>query len=359
MFKKILIILLSILIVPAFMNFIPTANGAEFSVKGDLNCDGEFNISDVIILQKWLVSAPDTDFPNWKSADFCKDNRIDVFDLILIKKELVQPSITVQPEVITAPMCKSAIFACRDEQELLYCHNIYQPIAPASLTKLLTASVALHYLKSDTIITVGTEQNLVKPQSSLCLIQKGHRLRLYDLLTGMLMASGNDAAYSVAVATARTVFSDIYMTDQQAVICFAELMNSYADSIGMKNSHFTTPEGWDDSQQYTTAYDLLILAEHAYSIPEIREITGTSQKYVVFASGENITWKSTNYLLDSYSTYYCQYAVGMKTGTTANAGNCLIAVFEKNEKTYFSVVTGCNSNSDRYVLILNLSSEFS
>jgi len=173
------------------------------------------------------------------------------------------------------------------------------------------------------------------------------------------MASGNDAAYTVAVATARAVNpNDVYMTDAQAVAYFAELMNKYANSLGMKNSHFVNPEGWDDTNQYTTVSDLLKLADHAFSVPEIRTITGTYQKYVVFASGENITWTNSNALLDPNGTYYCSDAVGMKTGTTANAGNCLIAAFKRNEKTYISAVVGCNSNADRYELTLKMLSNY-
>ena len=174
----------------------------------------------------------------------------------------------------------------------------------------------------------------------------------------MLMASGNDAAYTVAVTTARAVKPDTAMTDAQAVSCFTELMNSYASSIGMKDSHFTTPEGWDDASQYTTVSDLLILANHAFSIPEIKTITGTYQKKVYFVSGENVTWTNINALLNPNSTYYCADAVGIKTGTTANAGNCLIAAFERNGKTYLSAVVGCGTGNDRYELTLKMLSQF-
>ena len=174
----------------------------------------------------------------------------------------------------------------------------------------------------------------------------------------MLMASGNDAAYTVAVTTARAVKTDTAMTDAQAVAYFSELMNSYASSIGMKDSHFTTPEGWDDASQYTTVSDLLILANHAFSIPEIKTITGTYQKKVYFVSGENITWTNTNALLDPNSAYYCADAVGIKTGTTASAGNCLIAAFERNGKTYLSAVIGCSTGNDRYELTLKMLSQF-
>lgn len=335
---------------------ISTINAEKFSVKGDVNSNGVFDIVDIVLVHKWLLKVPDTHLDNPEVADFCNDNKLDVLDLCLMKQALITPKELVK---IDLPVCRASIFACSDDKELLYCDNIYNRIAPASLTKLLTASVALHYLSPETIITVGSEQNFVKSGSSLCLIKSGHKLKLYDLLTGMLMASGNDAAYTVAVSTARIVAPDgNSITDSEAVMYFSELMNNYADSIGMKNSHFVNPEGWDDENHYTTVFDLLILANHVLSIPEIKEITGTYQKKVYFVSGENATWTNTNALLNPYSPYYCSEAIGLKTGTTQNAGNCLISAFERNEKTYISVVTGCSSGSDRYELTFKMLSNF-
>ena len=351
--RKIISSLFAVLLGSAMLSALPV-NAEGFSIKGDVNADGTFDVADVVLLQKWLLAVPDTHLEYWQAADLYKDNRLDVIDLCLMKRELIYASESIH---ITTPACTAAAFACVDDAELLYGDNINEHIAPASLTKLLTASVALHYLSPDTVVTVGSEQNLVKSGSSLCLIRPGHKLKLYDLLTGMLMASGNDAAYTVAVTTARAVKPDTAMTDAQAVAYFSELMNSYASSIGMKNSHFTTPEGWDDASQYTTVSDLLILANHAFSIPEIKTITGTYQKKVYFVSGENITWTNTNALLNPSSTYYCSDAVGIKTGTTANAGNCLIAAFERNGKTYLSAVVGCGTGNDRYELTLKMLSQ--
>ena len=351
--RKIISALLALAMCSGMLSAMPV-NAVEFSIKGDVNADGTFDIADVVLLQKWLLAVPNTHLENWQAADLYKDGKLDVFDLTLVKRELLNS----QTSLITSLAYKAAAFACVQDEELLYGDNINERIAPASLTKLLTASVALHYLSPDTVITVGSEHNLVKAGSSLCLIQQGHRLKLYDLLTGMLMASGNDAAYTVAVATARAVKSDTAMTDSQAVTYFAELMNDYANSIGMRNSHFTTPEGWDDDKQYTTVSDLLILANHAFAIPEIKTITGTYQKKVYFVSGENITWTNTNALLNPNSAYYCANAVGIKTGTTASAGNCLIAAFERNGKTYLSAVVGCSASNDRYELTLKMLSQF-
>lgn len=324
-----------------------SARAEGFFIRGDANGDGAFDAADLATLQKWLTGDPESGLVSPKAADLYRDNVTDVFDLVAMRRELISAA---EPSLISAPECRAAALVCADSGELLYGDNINVRTAPASLTKLLTAQVALKYLSPDTVITVGSEQSLVKSGSSLCLIQRGHRLRLYDLLTGMLMASGNDAAYTVAVAAARAARPDESMTDIQAVQYFAELMNSYAADIGMTQSHFVNPEGWDDEQQYTTVSDLLILAQRAWSVKEIREITGTSRRYVVFASGENITWNNSNALLDKSSPYYNADAAGMKTGTTAAAGNCLIAVFRRNGSTYISAVTGCGSNEDRYIL---------
>ena len=243
-------------------------------------------------------------------------------------------------------------FYCVEDHEFLYSQKADERIAPASLTKLLTASVALYYISPDEVFTVGSEQELVPEKSSRCLILPGHRLKLYDLITGMLLASGNDAAYTVAVSTARALNPEISMTDSEAVDHFCGLMNDFAKNLGMKNSHFTTPDGSDSDDQYTTVTDLLLLSEYALSVPDIYEISSAYQKYVIFESGENITWTNSNKLLCPDSRFYSEYALGMKTGTTNRAGKCLIAVFVKNGKTYISIVVGCFTDSDRYRLTL-------
>lgn len=245
-----------------------------------------------------------------------------------------------------------------DSGKLLYGKGCEERIAPASLTKLLTASVALKYIPSDRVITVGTELDLVHPNSSLCLIARGHRLRLYDLIAGMLMVSGNDAAYTVAVSTAKEVSGDDTMSDEEAVEYFCGLMNDFAQSLGMSDSRFTSPDGFDSEGQYTTLSDLLLLARYAWSVPEIREIASVAERYTVFESGENITWKNTNRLLDPDDEFYCQYARGMKTGTTVKAGNCLIAVFEKEGTEYISIVAQCSDDNRRYELAMNIFREF-
>ena len=260
---------------------------------------------------------------------------------------------TVIPR-INAPIHRSAAVYCIDTKEMLYTDNIDAKTAPASLTKLLTAATALKYVDPDKVFMVGSEQYFVDPYSSLSGLYYGNELSMYDLITGMLMASGNDAAYTVAVSTAREVSDEEYMEDDAAIEYFCKLMNDLAKEIGMENSHFTNPDGWDDEKQYTTADDLIKLAEYTLNIPQIAEIVATQEIEVEIASGEPFYWVNSNLLLDQYSEYYCKFATGMKTGTTLDAGNSLIGSFEKNGKKYITIAEGCETDEERYELTLKL-----
>ena len=253
---------------------------------------------------------------------------------------------------------KAAAFYCVDDNRYLFAENIDNRFAPASVTKLLTSATALKYMSADDIITVGDEYDLVKPYSSLCYILPGQKLKLFDLLTGLLLPSGNEAAYSIAAAGARTAYPDTEMTSAQAIECFVGLMNEYALSIGMNNSFFVHPEGWDDDRQYITIRDMITLGRHILSIPVLRSITGTHSRRVTFESGERITWTNTNLLLNPESEFYCKDAVGFKTGTTDKAGASLLAAFVRNQKTYISYVTGCEEKEDRYVKTLEMLKRF-
>lgn len=237
---------------------------------------------------------------------------------------------------------------CIDDHKLIYGSNADKKYPMASITKVLTCSVALSEMDPETVITVGTERYLVNPGSSLSYIAKGQKLKLKDLVAGMMIASGNDAAYTVAVAVARAHYPEETLTDEQAVERFAGLMNAFAAKLGMKDSHFVTPDGWDNDDHYTTASDLIRLAEYVLTVPEICENAVLLQKRVVFETGEVAVWMNSNRLLDPESKYYCEDAIGLKTGTTDNAGRCLLGAFKKNGKTYVTVVTGAETDKIRY-----------
>ncbi|MBP3250683.1 MAG: D-alanyl-D-alanine carboxypeptidase [Ruminococcus sp.] len=263
---------------------------------------------------------------------------------------------TTQPAVlplVEEPYHRSAAVFSADRGEFLYSENLNVKTAPASLTKLLTAATAIKYGDLNSVYTVGSEQALVSSNSSMAYIQAGDSLTLKDLITGMLMASGNDAAYTIAVSVGRDV-SGAGLTDYEAVEAFCGLMNNTAKEIGMNDSCFTTPDGWDNDGQYTTAADLIVLADWVMEIPEIRQIVGTYQASISSYGGVPYTWTNSNLLLDPTSGYYRENVIGIKTGTTYYAGNSLLAAFTSGGETLISVVTGCETDYDRYELTIEL-----
>jgi D-alanyl-D-alanine carboxypeptidase (penicillin-binding protein 5/6) len=241
-----------------------------------------------------------------------------------------------------------------DTLECLYSLNADTKIAPASLTKMVTACVAIENMPLNTVITVGSELSLVPKYSSLCYIYKNQRVKLSDLLTGMLLCSGNDAAYTIAANVGRHTSGDSTLSDKEAITYFCKLMNEYVKKIGAVNSNFTTPDGSDSEGQYSTVNDLAIITSHAMKNKTVAEITSTHYKKVVFVSGQVAKWTNTNELIHPDSQYYTECASGFKTGGTELAGKCLSATFSKNGIEYIAIVMGCEDNDARYENILEL-----
>lgn len=278
-----------------------------------------------------------------------------------ITTEIVTEPPTTEPPTTKAPIevnCKAAILYCVEDNFILFEKAADKKIAPASITKLMTSLTALKYSDGEDVFKVGSELKLLHPNSSLCMLSKGQKLKLADLISGMLMVSGNDAAYTTAVNTARKVFPDEELNRADAILRFTELMNETASDIGMRNSNFTTPDGWDDEEQYTTVSDLVKLALASLQEPLIKTAAAQTTKNAVFETGETITWKNTNKLIDKKSEFYMPEASGLKTGTTGLAGCCVLSVLEKNGKTYICAVTGCTEDADRYLATQKIFKEY-
>lgn len=215
------------------------------------------------------------------------------------------------------------------EEEILYSKRLDERCYPASLTKLLTAAVALEHCEMTELFTVGNELNLVAADASVADLKVGMSLSLEVLLDAMMLPSGNDAAYVVAVGVGRKVAEDPTLPILAALTEFLNLMNEKAQECGATNSHFANPDGYPHDDHYTTPADFLKIARYSLNFPEIRQSASKKQaRYVV--SGQVLEWKSTNYLLQEESPYYCSYATGLKTGYTNAAGGC-IAVTGKDE----------------------------
>lgn len=234
------------------------------------------------------------------------------------------------------------------EGRLLFGKNENKHISVASTTKLLTCLVALSVFQPDDVITVGQEIYLRKPNSSVCLIQPGHKLKVRTLIAALLLPSGNDAAYTVAVNTARKHSGQPDMSYERAVNYFSNLMNEEARRLGCENTYFVNPEGWDNENHYSTASDMTKIALAALNNAIIASIANIHYSRFYFYSGEWIDWYNTNKLLDPESPYYYPYAHGLKTGTTYAAGKCLIAFAEKDGRQILICAYGCKEEDDRF-----------
>ena len=233
-------------------------------------------------------------------------------------------------------------------EEMLYGKNENQHIYIASTTKLMTCLVLLSLFQPDDVITVGNEVYLRKPNSSVSLIQPGHQLTIRTLLAALLLPSGNDAAYTAAVQTARKHSGDSSMDNSRAVTYFCNLMNEEARRLGCNDTYFVNPEGWDHSSHYSTAADMTKIAVAAANNAVISSIANIHSNRFTFHSGQWIDWQNTNKLLDPESTYYYPWAHGLKTGTTPLAGNCLVAFAEKDGRRILVLAYGCSTENDRF-----------
>ena len=220
-------------------------------------------------------------------------------------------------------------------------------VYPASLTKLFTARVALELLDPKDYVTCGEETTWIDPQSSRAWVSPGDTMQVERLIQGMMMQSGNDAAYATAVAAGYALGGgDI--SPEEALALFMERVNLRAAKMGLTGTHFVTPDGIHDENHYTTSRDLLRMALLVMEHPLLRHYTGISEARVMYENGEFYTYKSTNWLLQPNSDYYSPDACGMKTGTTKAAGSCLMALFHNGDEYILMGVLGCPKYEDRF-----------
>ncbi len=261
-------------------------------------------------------------------------------------KKKYKRTITVK---VTAPTVStmSAVYDVTNKR-YIYQNRINERCYPASITKLVTALVALKYMDVNDTIVVGSELNMVEAYSSRCDIRRGEKYKLGDLLYGLLLPSGGDAAYTIAVNCARKVTGNKNMGYVAAKNYFVGLMNKYIKSIGGTGSRFVNPHGYPVSGHYSTVHDLVLVANKVLKNKTLKKVTSTPYKYVRALTGQGHEWGTTNSLIASYAYYYSPYAIGMKTGTVHDEYTGIIGAFKKDKKTYITVVIGCESYNARY-----------
>jgi D-alanyl-D-alanine carboxypeptidase (penicillin-binding protein 5/6) len=232
-----------------------------------------------------------------------------------------------------------ALLASIDDGTVLIGKNTDKRTPPASLTKIVTATLVLQNCTDlDEIITAdeASIMDISGTGSSNANIKIGEQMSVKDLLYCLLVRSANEAANILGTRVSGSIEA------------FVELMNSYVTDLGCKNTHFVNCHGLDDDQQYTTADDMLIITLEALKIPEFKEITST-YKYTVpktNMSDERYLY-TTNWMMNpGHPKYYYEYVAGVKTGTTSRAGRCIVSTASKDGYNYIGIVMGAPDNDD-------------
>ncbi|ADU51166.1 Serine-type D-Ala-D-Ala carboxypeptidase [Thermaerobacter marianensis DSM 12885] len=204
--------------------------------------------------------------------------------------------------------------------QVLWAHNPHQRRAPASTTKILTAIVALEYGNLDDTVTVS--EYAASTEGSTMDLSAGERYTLRELLWGLMLESGNDAAVAIAE----------HISGSEAA--FARLMNETALRLGLRDTHFTNPHGLHDPGHYTTAYDLAVMTRYALANDYFARLVCQPEKVLCRGDGDWVRiLSSTNRLL-----WYREWIRGVKTGTTNAAGPCLVSSGERDGRRLIAVV---------------------
>ena len=281
--------------------------------------------------------------------------------------------------------------------KILYEKNKNVKCYPASTTKMLTAIVGAKIIPPETVITVGDEIKLINWDSSTAGLVKGMKLTFEMLMDGLMLPSGNDAAYTIAVNAARIYTGNNNLTNEEAVNVFMELVNKAAKEIGCKGTHFVTPDGWHDDEHYTSAEDLAKIAAYARTVPlvknsfskyeaewDVLEYESTEESAAVESSTaqssvnessankssqpqssnesseqisnesdvntdesseeefvykpDTLYWINSNKMLDPDAPQYSKFCDGVKTGYTDEAGTSVVCSATVDGHTMIAVI---------------------
>lgn len=225
---------------------------------------------------------------------------------------------------------ESAVLMEQHSGRILYDMKGNQKMQPASITKVLTMLLALENANLDDKVTVGKEIGQIPGDSSRCGLIQGETLTLEDLLYGLMIKSGNDAAMTIAVHVGGSVDN------------FVSMMNDKAKALGCQNSRFANPHGYEDKNHYTTARDFALIARAGMDNSVFREIANT-RKHVIPKNNKRsqaLTLTSTSPFVSGNSSlaHYYQYGTGIKTGYFTAAKHTFVGSASKNGVDLIAVI---------------------
>ena len=227
-----------------------------------------------------------------------------------------------------------ALIYDRASGEVIYEKNGYRKAKMASTTKIMTSLIVLE--KGNLSDNVTVSKKAAGTGGSRLGLKTNDKITVNDLLMGLMLESGNDAA----IALAEHISGGVER--------FADLMNAKAKELGLKNTHFVVPHGLDNEEHYTTALELAKITDYALKIEKFRNIVATKE-YNVTINGYNKAISNTNELLGNLDGIY-----GVKTGFTNGAGRCLVTSCKRGELDIITIVLGADTKKIRTTDSINL-----
>jgi D-alanyl-D-alanine carboxypeptidase (penicillin-binding protein 5/6) len=235
---------------------------------------------------------------------------------------------------------KAAIIVERNTGKIIYEKEAQTKNYPASVTKILTAILAIENCKLDDVATVSqTAISNIPTEYIVAPLKVGEEIKIEDLLYALMLKSANDAAYVLAEHMGGSVEG------------FANMMNKKAEEIGCKGTHFVNPNGIHNENHYTTAYDLYLISDYAMKNETFAKIVST-YSYTLSATNKypnkDRVMKNTNEFINPNSGFYNKSVKGIKTGTTLPAGNCLITDASEDGLDFIMVVLGATTSNAKF-----------
>ena len=247
----------------------------------------------------------------------------------LLENEVKEISVETIAEEQKEPVlnARAAVIYDRKTKEIIWGKNENEKKAMASTTKIMTAIVVLEKGNLSDVVTIS--KKAANTGGSRLKINTNDKISVLDLLYGLMLRSGNDAAVALAEYVGGSIEG------------FAKLMNKKAIEIGLKNTHFVTPHGLDNIEHYTTAYELAVLTDYAMQNEKFSKIVNTKNT-TISINGVARNIYNTNELLGTINGVN-----GVKTGFTNNAGRCLVTSCTRNGNQIITVVLGCDAKKYR------------
>ena len=257
----------------------------------------------------------------------------------------------VDDENVDMSQAEAALLLSLNDRQVIYSKNAHEVLYPASLTKVMTALVALRYGRLDQMLTATSAVNITEAGATLCGLKAGDTMTMDQALRILLVYSANDVANLIAEGVAGSV-------DR-----FVEMMNEEARRLGATNTNFANPHGLTDPNHYTTAYDLYLIFNEAIKFEtfnEIIQMTGYQTTYYdADGKAKEFNKSTTNqFLKGNYQPPSNVNIIGGKTGTTNAAGCCLVLLSrDVSGNPYISVILRAASGADLYTAMTDLLDE--